>query len=282
MSMIVLDGMGRSGTSLLARLMARMLDSKGFTYYYEPFHHTTPLGELVGWREMLGRVLLPGDADLELEAYLRRMEVVAGGNAFWKEIRLALKQDWLLAHFPSLQIVHITRDIMGVLSSHRREGAPEWMVEHRRIWAVALKKWAEQRKRLEEKGVILPESFDRIADLSDLDQYALIWSLNESFVQKLNSSRLLRIRYEDLCSEPGDALRQISDFVEIVMNKSMEMELRSEMQSSNEGVDPSGPWQAKSSVDMLEIWQKRLNIEDIEAIERVAGPTRRELGYQTL
>lgn len=282
MSMIVLDGMGRSGTSLLARLMAKMLEPNAFTYYYEPFHHPTPVGEFGGWKEMLGRVLLPSDADSELEDYLKRIEVAAGGDVFWKEIRLALKQDWLLAQFPSLRLVHITRDIMGVLSSHRREGAPEWMVEHRRIWAVALKKWTEQRKRLEEKGVILPESFDRIADLSDIDQYALIWSLNESFVQKLNSPRLLRIRYEDLCSEPGDALRQISNFVEIVMNESMELGLQREMQISNEGVDPSGPWQAQSSVDMLEIWKKRLSIEDIKAIERVAGPTRHELGYQTL
>lgn len=282
MSMIVLDGMGRSGTSLLARLMAKMLEPNGFTYYYEPFHHPTPAGELPGWREMLGRVLLPGEADLELEAYLRRMESVAGGNVFWKEIRLALKQDWLLEHFPSMRLVHITRDIMGVLSSHRREGAPEWMAEHRRIWAIALANWAQERGKLESKGVALPLSFGRIKELSDIEQYALIWSLNESFVRRIYSPRLLRIRYEDLCAEPEATLRQISDFVGIIMNNSMERSLRNEMQTSNEGVDPSGPWQAQTSLAMLEIWRKRLNIEDVEAIERIAGLTRHEQGYQSL
>lgn len=279
MSMVLLDGMGRSGTSLLARLMASILEPGGYVYYYEPFHHPTPAGELQNWQEMIVRVLRPDDQDVELKSYIEQMEAVSGGLLFWKEIRLALKQDWLLRQFPNLKIVHITRDIMGVLSSHRRESAPEWMQEHRRIWRKAVTGWAEQESALRSKGIELPDAIHQVEYLDEFAQHALVWVLNESMIRIIESPRLFRLKYESLCADPRESLDRLAKFLGQEINDDRMADLLKQMAATNPGIDPSGAWHGLSSEEMPSIWRQRLDRQTIAVIEAVAGATRKSLGY---
>jgi len=277
--MILLDGMARSGTSLLARMMAGLLQPQGYAYYYEPFKHPTPAGPYSNWKEMLKRVLGPEDSDQELASYIRTMADGEKDRLFWKEIRLTLKQSWLLAHFPSLRIVHVTRDILGVFSSHRRPSAPDWMDRHRQIWSACAPGWKRQINKLERMGVPHLELLEKIEDRNEIEIYAIVWALNEAFATSLRSDRLLCITYENLCLDPGKIMTRIAKFLEIRVDEKMLSTLIAGMFSSGEDHDPSGPGTGLSPDTMPEIWRQRLAPDEVHQINGVAGQTRVELGY---
>ncbi len=279
--MILLDGMARSGTSLVGRLMNLLLEPAGFEYFYEPFHHPTPAGLFEGWKDSIRRILVPGDADPPLDEYLRHLESSAKSrNIFWKEIRLALKQDWLLARDPNLRIVHLTRDILGVWSSHRRPGAPDWMERHRAIWDAALVAWSFKRERLAAKGVPHLELLDRLDLLNDIERYALIWTLNESFVRILKSDRMIIARYETICSDPIPELTRIADFLKVEFPPQIRDAAIRHLAESEKEHDPSGKGTGLPPNAMPEIWKSRLSESEIEAILRIAGTTRAKCGYE--
>lgn len=276
---ILIDGIGRSGTSLLGRLMSIILAPRGYTYYYEPFKHPSPAGDLPNWPLMTARVLLPTDNDAELSDYLQKMERSSAAPLLWKEIRLALKQDWLLLHFPEMLVIHITRDVLGVLSSHRREDAPEWMAGHRRIWLESFRAWLAEPGKLCEKGIASPPSLESLSIMSDLEIYAAHWAMNESFVKKLASPRLHCICYEHLCADPEHVLDSAAQFVGASIDSATRSLLTKEMADSESERDPSGAGTGLPPRDMPEIWKGRLTEAEIAGILRVAGDARSKLGY---
>lgn len=276
--MIAVDGIGRSGTSLLARLLAIALEDQGYAYFYEPFFHPTPVGPYPDWEAMIGRVLAPGDADPELEGYLTRLQAAAP-KVLWKEIRLALKQDWLLRRFPDLRIVHLTRDIMGALSSHRRPDSPGWMDRHRRVWVDCLRAWSGQIAKLKAKKVQGLGLLEGLDGKDEFELYSAVWALNESFAWKLASPRLLCVEYEDLCLYPMETLDRISKFLAVPFERdAQDRALRHLTQSSREW-DPSGPGAGRPLKEMSEIWRERLSPAEIASIQRSAGAVRKSLGY---
>lgn len=285
---ILLDGIGRSGTSLLGRLMERILAPRGYVYYYEPFHHPSPAGRFEAWRDCISALPVPSAAPtaserrsiVELESYLRSMTGDAP-KLVWKEIRLALKQRWLLREFPRMRIIHTTRDIMGVLSSHYREGAPDWMPGHRRIWTQCLARWLEQGAALEELGLapaLSPEQFGR---LSEAERYSMVWSLNETFCLAISDPRFHRIRYEDLCESPLETLDGIFRFIGADLTEEDRAVATAHLAESGIRFDPSGAGTGLPPGEMPEIWRGRLSPERIAEIEGIAGKVRRLAGYPT-
>lgn len=275
--MILIDGIARSGTSLLGRMMQSWLEPQGYAYYYEPFQHPTPAGTFEGWRRMIDQVLVPGDEAPELRDYLDRMRGGRPKGVLWKEIRLALKQDWLLAQYPDLRIVHITRDILGVLSSHHREGAPEWMARHRAMWVAAFRRWNEQGEKLRLKGI---KTEPIRAGEGEDEIYSRMWVLNETFVRGIEGDgRLICIRHEDLCADAGGTIQKVAEFLGVPFTRE-ERSAAEAMARETTGIhDPSGPGPGGDPGAIPEIWRRRMNSHEIEAIERVAGPTRQRLGY---
>lgn len=277
--MILIDGIGRSGTSLLGRLVAGMLEPEGWRYFYEPMHHDSPVGTLDDWTAMIGRVLRPEDDDPALESYIRRVGEAGAGKVVWKEIRLALKQDWLLARFPDLRIVHLTRDILGTLSSHRRPGAPGWMDNHRRIWIAALAEWHTQAPKLRAKKVPHLGLLDRLDSMGEFERYAALWVMNESFAWRLRNARMLCVEYEDLCLYPLDTLKRIAAFLGAPFGQEAQDAALRQMRETMKEVDAAGPGAGVAPSKMPEIWRERLTPEEVRAILGVAGEARTKLGY---
>ncbi len=277
--MILLDGMARSGTSLLGRLVALILEPRGYVYYYEPFKHPTPAGPLPNWEKMMQRVLAPSDADEELESYIRKMESGRPRGLFWKEIRLTLKQDWLLAQFPEMKIIHIVRDILGVFSSHRRSAAPDWMDRHRQIWSACLPEWKRQIESLRKKGVPHLELLERSAEWNEAEAYASTWTFNEGLIRELHSSRLMTVRYEDLCLRPIDILSNVAQFLGVPFDERLRQSVLEQISDSEVAHDPSGPGTGLPPEAMPEIWRQRLAPDEIDSILRVTDQVRRELEY---
>lgn len=281
--MILVDGMGRSGTSLLGRLLDAMLQPQGYLYYYEPFHHPTPLGTLDDWQQMLGHVLLPDEEHQQLGTYLDRMQACAAASAqrvLWKEIRLTLKQDWLLCQRPDARVVHVTRDILGVLSSHRREEAPAWLKNHRRIWIDCLKEWGGQVDKLRQKRVPHLDLLDDLAERDEFELYGTVWALNEAFAWSLKHERLLCLRYEDLCRSPVETLSRVASFLDVEFARDSQQRAIEHLQQSEQQWDASGPGTGLPAGEMPQVWTSRLSKIEVERILGVADTVRRQLGYQ--
>jgi hypothetical protein len=300
--MVLLDGNARSGTSLLARVMAGMLADHGFTYYYEPFFHDSPLGTYRGWEQMVARVAAPGDPEPELRRYISTMAASAP-RVFWKEIRLALKQDWLFDRFPDLRIVHVTRDILGVLSSHRRRNAPPWMGQHRRHTCEAVLAWRRQADKLRSKRVPHLEILERLPRLyvsyptlsryhvpwrwrfrdriltTEFRLYSAAWALNESFAWSLDSPRLLSLTYEDLCADPAPMVARLAEFLEVHVSDAVRAQCLAQIADTMQARDASGPGAGVPHADMPHVWKQRLQPRDIRSILHVSREVRRELGY---
>lgn len=280
---ILLDGIGRSGTSLLGRLMERILAPRGFVYYYEPFHHPSPAGRFEGWREMIAELPRAGGEDdapslVALQGYMDSMTASAP-KLVWKEIRLALKQRMLLEARPELRIVHTTRDIMGVLSSHYREGASDWMPGHRAIWAECLLRWMEQPERLDALGVRPGLSAGAVRAMSETEKYSLVWGMNERFCLGIDHPRFMRIRYEDLCEKPFETLNGVAEFIGIELTDADRKVAREHLEQSGIEFDPSGAGTGLPSAEMPGIWRARLSPAVIAEIEGAAGEVRRLAGY---
>jgi hypothetical protein len=276
---ILLDGIARSGTSLLGRIMAEMLQPLGYHYYYEPMKHPTQAGPMQGWERMIGRVLSPGDEDAELAGYLDRLGAGPAGKVFFKEIRLMLKQDWLLARYPELKIVHLTRDIMGIWSSHCRGDAPDWLEGHRLIWFQALQEWRIRMDCLRAKKVPRLRLLEKLDQYSEAEKYAALWTICEAFAWSLNHPRLRCLEYEDLCVYPLETLRQAAAFLAVPFDERIQQRALAQLRDSSRSVDPSGPGSGLPSASMPTVWRGRLAEADMTRIETIAGDFRNRLGY---
>ncbi len=79
-------------------------------------------------------------------------------------------------------------------------------------------------------------------------------------------NHLLEVRYEDLIAEPEKVLRRVCEFIELDFEPGM--------------IDPPGRDGIETRLGPVGGWQERLEPEQLEAFEEVAGPMLDELGYR--
>jgi hypothetical protein len=80
-------------------------------------------------------------------------------------------------------------------------------------------------------------------------------------------NHLLEIRYEDLIAEPEATLGRVCDFIAIDFDPAM--------------VDPPERSQIETQLGPVGSWRERLESDQLEAFEEVAGPMLDELGYRS-
>jgi hypothetical protein len=80
-------------------------------------------------------------------------------------------------------------------------------------------------------------------------------------------NHLLEVRYEDLIADPEATLRRVCDFIELDFDPAM--------------VDPPDRSAIETALAPVGGWRERLEPEQLEAFEEVAGPMLDELGYRS-
>jgi hypothetical protein len=95
------------------------------------------------------------------------------------------------------------------------------------------------------------------------------WSkkVRSARVQAHLMNHLLEIRYEDLIAEPETTLRRVCEFIELPFEPAM--------------VDPPERSRIETGLGPVGSWRERLEPEQLEAFEEVAGPMLDELGYRS-
>jgi hypothetical protein len=86
-------------------------------------------------------------------------------------------------------------------------------------------------------------------------------------VQAHLMNHLLEIRYEDLVADPEATLRRVCEFIELDFDPAM--------------VDPPERSRIETALAPVGGWRERLEPEQLEAFEEVAGPMLDELGYRS-
>ncbi len=86
-------------------------------------------------------------------------------------------------------------------------------------------------------------------------------------VQAHLMNHLLEIRYEDLVADPEPVLRRVCEFIELDFAAAM--------------IDPPGRSRIEDALGPVGGWRERLEPDQLEAFEEVAGPMLDELGYRS-
>ena len=151
-----------------------------------------------------------------------------------------LKGIALYAHAPeNVRILLLTRDGRGGLWSHMKRGVPR----HR-----AIREWRNQYTRA------LP-----------------------LLARHVPAERLLRVRYEDLTSEPARELARICKFVGVPFEPAM-LEFRDHVHHATNGNDIRLRGSSELEPDVQ--WMSRLTQDDLDYFDRRAGRLNRALGYR--
>ena len=79
-------------------------------------------------------------------------------------------------------------------------------------------------------------------------------------------NHLLEVRYEDLIADPEKELRRVCEFIELDFDPAM--------------TDPPDRDRIEAALGAVGSWRERLEPEQLEAFEEVAGPMLDELGYR--
>ncbi len=122
--------------------------------------------------------------------------------------------------FEDAKFIHLMRDGRAVVNSMINmdfwwswRGAKNWI-----LWS----RWAElsptQKAEWERHG----QSFIVLAAI----QWKILMDAVENAKRSVDSSRFLEVRYEDLCSDPIDHFKHITEFCELKWTKGFEGELR--------------------------------------------------------
>ena len=80
-------------------------------------------------------------------------------------------------------------------------------------------------------------------------------------------NHLLEVRFEDLIAEPEATLRRVCEFIELPFEAAM--------------VDPPERSRIEAELAPVGSWRERLEPEQLEAFEEVAGKMLDELGYRS-
>jgi hypothetical protein len=166
-----------------------------------------------------GRDLLASDATAELK---QRVAGAMAARTTRRRSRLLLKiTGWprirfLAEVFPTARFVHLVRDGRAVAASQierpwwtGRRGPEHW------AWGPLPPAYREQWERSDGSQMVL----SAIA-------WEMVLDAIEECKQEVEPSRLMEMRYEDLCRDPRRRLEQITDFFELAWVPGLDAELR--------------------------------------------------------
>lgn len=259
---IFVVGCGRSGTSLLRRLLNQHRDigiplESLFIVDYLQASARLPLARMVGMivrePELQEWGIKATAEDLEgcgtiAEAIdrLHRLYIDPKGKTRWgqKTPRFVRNLPLLQSHFPQARFVHLVRDPRAVAGSLVRSNV------HRSTAFYGARRWK-----------------------MDV-QFGL------SFEQASPSS-VLRLRYEDLVARPGDSLRRVCDFCAVEFDPAM---LAPPASTSLEYSDFYSEIHTHvgrpASQAFVDRWTSDLSDQEVAVIESVAAELMDRLGYE--
>lgn len=251
-------GAPRSGTSLLGDIIGALPE---FSYHYEPpivkvaarYVHERRFRE--GFAARVFRAIYSGLLDRSGETHLRLAE---------KTPQNSVIVGFLARTFPDAQFLHIVRDGRDAALSYAEK---PWLTEKGRKsgqretggypFGPFARFWVESDRR------------DEFESTTDLHRCIWAWRAHCAAARrdgaKLDATRWLEIRYEDLTERPGAVGALILDFLAVTAAAS-----RAKLLSALEQVRPDSVGRHRTTLDAA----------GRTVIEKEAGALLRELGYR--
>jgi hypothetical protein len=275
---VIINGMFRSGTSLLWRVLKA--DRKFLRSFYEPFHPepfaNRPLNiakpyfqEKITdkWSEKFATEkihLKKDDSYPELKDYL---DNIIKENSLIKFTRLNLRLEWFLANFPEAFVINIIRDPRDVCLSFINRGYLDFS-----YWSNIKQNY---RKLLKGKPSIYyyreylksmrsnQKWKQYIVNLQKQPEYIKIlglWRINiVEVLNTLNSfekSRYINIKHEDFCYDPTGILDKIYRQLNIKKDPKVEEEIF--YPNGNENIKIKGhKFHMEISANWINQWKKK-------------------------
>jgi CelD/BcsL family acetyltransferase involved in cellulose biosynthesis len=243
---IFIIGCGRSGTTLLGRLLGM---HPSVSYLYEPYNLWAAVDPATDFTRLYSRgehhCML--DADSVTPAARRRlrrlMSVPAGLTLVEKSPVNALRIGYLEAMVPDTRYVHIVRDGVEVARSIEKMASVTLRMVFRQPlnewWGVGDAKWAA----LERDGRAAGYYPDEVGQLtSDAQRGAYEWLVSvrevESWRARL-ASRLVELRYQDLTDDPMGTLQKLMESLGLASTDSWIEQVSAEVSSGRTGQSES-------------------------------------------
>lgn len=287
MKPIVVNGMFRSGTSILAKILAS--DPKVENLYYEPFHPdfprlkrvvNKPKYELIGENE--GNVMrnwIPdfhyhnlylGEAQEYPEMFDFLNDVLVEDRVV-KFVRLNLRLPWFRKEFSNVPIVHIIRDPRGVIFSHA--GKEPSQVDHPNpeYWEKSLY-YCKEYWMLYNEMQHFKFFFEKFEEDLPFVKLMTMWHINTAKIlaDSLVNDNSHLIFYEDLIEKPMETITGVYKFLKRSMPKEVEDILRGE---KGESLGPfADNWNNKFSSKWIYDWNQVPNSVWEKALEKFTPP----------
>jgi CelD/BcsL family acetyltransferase involved in cellulose biosynthesis len=215
---IFIIGCGRSGTTLLGRLLGM---HPSVSYLYEPYDLWAAIDPATDFIQLYSHsehycMLAASSATAGARRRFRRlMSVPAGLTLVEKSPINALRIGYLDALAPDARFVHIVRDGVEVARSIEKMAGVTLRMAFRaplnEWWGVGDAKWAA----LVRDGRAAGYYPDEVGELTtDAQRGAYEWLLSLSEVEAWRThvaSRLVELRYQDLTDDPAGTLRKLAE-----------------------------------------------------------------------
>ncbi len=278
-SPVVINGMFRSGTSLIWRVLKG--DTKFTEAFYEPLHQNSPyerppevrkpyirnLDIVERWsRRYSTEKLLLGRADSfpELKEYL---DLILKDNTIVKFTRLNLRLKWFTEHFPNAFIINIIRDPRDVCLSYIMRADLDFTYKSniKQAYRQNIKKKFSTYFYREYFNYLknIPKWKNYIQSLKKEPEYVKIlglWKINvtESLEALHNYERAITFKHEDFIKKPKEILHYIYNTLNVDIDPKVEEELYKPNEETN--VKISGhKFHLKISTDWIDRWKKTDN-----------------------
>ncbi|HEY1721158.1 MAG TPA: sulfotransferase [Magnetospirillaceae bacterium] len=244
---IVVGGSGRSGTTLLRTILNR------HPSIYCGDESTVFLNRISSAQDIAQRYRLDTeDVDDLFRASRSQAEFIdlfrknclgRSAKSIWAEKTPdnILRFDFVREHFPNALLVHVIRDGRDVVCSLRRQS-----------W---LKVPPDRRDTLEAVEVAIDYWIRHI----------------ETGLRFRNDPRYVEFKYEDMIHQPEETLAPLFAAAGVEWTPTVLV--------PTDGNDKKQPHENAINTNALEQWRRELRPEEVELIERKAGPLLRSLGY---
>lgn len=228
---IFIVGMGRSGTTLLGKILS-LHPEVGFLNEPKAL-----------WQVAVGREDVIGSYDRGAARYrldaadagereARRLERLFGAYLRWTHRRrvvdktpeVVYRSEFVRSIFPGARLLFVVRDGWTVCRSVER-----WSRAHRRVvrgethdwWGAERRKWRLLIEQLVPREPDLAAEVNRLSSLDDQRQMAAVeWILAGRHARRAGANRddPLVVRYEDLTGDPVGALERVCRHCELVFD----------------------------------------------------------------